>query len=312
MAVNRGNYLNHSALKTAIKSLLKQRNGILLAHYYQRAEVQDIADFIGDSLALSLEASKTNAEVIVFSGVHFMAESAAILSPEKTVLLPRPEAGCALADMITTDRLERLKQAYPGAAVVTYINSPAAIKAASDICCTSSNAVAVVNSLKDVDTVIMAPDGNLARYVARFTDKRIIPWEGYCPVHHHLASEDVLRIKKDYPRALFAAHPECPPDILDLADFVGSTAGILRFAGESHVQELIVGTELGIMVELGKRYPGKIFIPASEGLVCETMKYTTLEDIWLSLKENRTVVTVPEPLRRPAGFALDRMLAIGK
>jgi quinolinate synthase len=312
MGINRGNLLNQTELKTAIKSLLKQRSGILLAHYYQRAEVHDIADFIGDSLALSLEAAQTDAEVIVFAGVHFMAESAAILSPEKTVLLPRREAGCALADMITVDRLEQIKQAYPGAAVVTYINSSAAIKAVSDICCTSANAVAVVNSLAGIDTVIMAPDGNLARYVARFTDKRIIPWEGYCPVHHHLASEDVLRVKKDHPRALLAAHPECPLGILDLADFVGSTAAILRFAGESHVKELIVGTELGIMVELGKRYPGKVFIPASEGLICETMKYTTLGDIWFSLKENCTVVTVPESLRRPAGLALDRMLAIGK
>jgi quinolinate synthase len=193
---------------------------------------------------------------------------------------------------------------------VTYINSSAAIKAASDICCTSANAVRVIQSLSGIDTVIMAPDGNLARYVARFTNKRIIPWEGHCPVHHNLMVEDIRRVREDYPNALFAAHPECPPAILDLADFVGSTAAILRFAGEPRVETLIVGTELGIMVELQKRYPGKRFIPASEGLICETMKYTTLEDIWLSLTENRTIVTVSDSLRTPAGLALERMLAV--
>jgi len=269
-----------------------------------------MADFIGDSLALSMAAAKTDAEVIVFAGVHFMAESAAILSPEKTVLLPRAEAGCALADMITPEQLEKAKQAHPGAAVVTYINSSAAIKAVSDICCTSANAVAVIRSLTEADTVIMAPDGNLARYVARFTDKKIIPWEGFCPVHHHLLPEDVSRARSSHPRALFAAHPECPPEILDLADFVGSTAAILRYAGEPQVRELIVGTERGIMVELGKRYPEKLFIPAAEGLICETMKMTTLEDIWRSLTENRQIIEVPESLRASAGLALDRMLAI--
>lgn len=298
-------------LKKNIRDLLKERRAILLAHYYQPEDIQDIADFIGDSLGLSIEAAKTNADVIVFAGVHFMAESAAIICPDKTVLLPRPDAGCALADMITVEQLEKARQAYPGAAVVTYINSSAAIKAASDICCTSANARQVVDSLKDTRTVIMAPDGNLARYVSRFSDKSIIPWEGYCPVHHHLEVKDVLRIRDDYPEAFFAAHPECPPPILDLADFVGSTAAILHFAGEPHVRELIVGTEQGILVELKKRYPDKIFIPASPRLICETMKYTTLEDIRLSLEENQTAIEVPESLRQPARLALDRMLSIG-
>jgi quinolinate synthase len=302
--------LTQEELKKAIRGLLAERHGILLAHYYQRAEVQEIADLIGDSLALSIEAAKTDADVIVFAGVHFMAESAAILSPEKTVLLPRADAGCDLADMITVEQLEQARQAYPGAAVVTYINSSAAIKAVSDICCTSANALQVIHSLKDVETVIMAPDGNLARYVARFTEKRIIPWEGCCPVHHNLTPEAIRRVKEAHPQALLAAHPECPPAVLDLADFVGSTAAILKFAGEPHVKEMIVGTELGIMVELVRRYPGKAFIPASEGLICKTMKYTTLEDIWLSLTENRTIIEVPESLRNPAGLALDRMLAV--
>lgn len=297
-------------LKKNIRTLLQKRRGILLAHFYEREEVQDVADFIGDSLALSIEAAKTDAEVIVFAGVHFMAESAAILSPEKTVLLPRQDAGCALADMITVEQLEKARETHPGAAVVTYINSSAAIKAVSDVCCTSANALQVVNSLKDAQTVIMAPDGNLARYVARFTEKTIIPWEGYCPVHHHLDAHNIQRVRKEHPHALLAAHPECAPSVLDLADFIGSTAAILRFAGEPHIDELIVGTELGILVELKKRYPHKTFIPASDDLICETMKYTTLEDILLSLENNRTVIEVPEALRRPARLALDRMLAI--
>ncbi|MDD5167293.1 MAG: quinolinate synthase NadA [Syntrophales bacterium] len=301
--------MNKAELKTEIKSLLKERKGILLAHYYQREEVQEIADFVGDSLALSIEAAKTDAELIVFAGVHFMAESASILSPEKTVLLPREDAGCGLADMITVEGLQEAREDHPGAAVVTYVNSSAAIKAVSDICCTSANALKVVNSLTDAREVIMAPDGNLARYVARFTDKTIIPWDGYCPVHHSLRRADVLRIKEEHPGAPLASHPECALEILDISDFVGSTAAILGYAGESHVREMIVGTESGIMVELKRRYPEKCFIPAADGMVCETMKYTTLEDIWLSLTQNRTVISVPESLRRTARLALNRMLA---
>jgi quinolinate synthase len=303
--------MNMEALQGEIRSLLEKRRGILLAHYYQRAEVQQIADVVGDSLALSIAAAKTDAELIVFAGVHFMAESAAILSPEKTVLLPRADAGCALADMATADQLEQARQDHPGAAIVTYVNSTAAAKAVSDVCCTSANAVQVVASLEGFDTVIMAPDGNLARYVARFTDKRILPWEGCCPVHDQLSTEEVLRLREAYPQALFAAHPECRPAVLDMADFVGSTAAILRFAGEPRVRELLVGTEEGILVELIRRYPDKRFIPASPSLVCHTMKYTTLEDIRRSLTEDRTVITVPESLRVPARLALDRMVRIG-
>ena len=298
-------------LKKNIRALLMERRAILLAHYYQPEDIQDIADYIGDSLGLSIEAAKTDADIIVFAGVHFMAESAAILCPEKTVLLPRPDAGCALADMITVEQLEKARQAYPGAAVVTYINSSAAIKAVSDICCTSANALQVVNAIEGNRTVIMAPDGNLARYVSRFSDKTIIPWEGHCPVHHHLKVEDILPIRHEHPDALLAAHPECPPPILDLADFIGSTAAILRFAGEPQVKKLIIGTEQGILVELKKHYPDKTFIPASSGLICKTMKFTTLEDIRLSLTENRTIIEVSDSLRQPARLALDRMLSIG-
>jgi quinolinate synthase len=298
-------------IKDKIRSLLKERNGILLAHYYQRDEVQEIADFTGDSLALSIEAARTKADVIVFAGVHFMAESASILSPEKTVLLPRFEAGCALADTVTVEALEAEKKKYPDAAVVTYINSSAAIKAKSDICCTSANAVRVVQSLVDAKRILMIPDGNLARYTAKFTDKPIIPWGGTCPVHQNLSPDEVLAAKARHPGAKFAAHPECRESVLALADFVGSTSGIIGYAGKMEVSELIFGTEMGILYQLRTRYPGKTFIPASEKMICETMKLTTLEDIVKALTIMAPVVRVPEEVRVPAKRCLDRMLAVG-
>ncbi len=281
-------------IQDKIRSLLKEKRGILLAHYYQRDEVQEIADLTGDSLALSIEAAKTGADVIVFAGVHFMAESASILSPDKTVLLPRFNAGCALADTITAEALDEEKKKYPDAAVVTYINSSAAIKAKSDICCTSANAVRVVNSLAEVKRVIMIPDGNLARYTAKFTDKQIIPWGGTCPVHQNLSPEEVMAAKARHPSAKFAAHPECRESVLALADFVGSTAGIIGYAGTMEGSELIFGTEMGILYQLRTRYPGKTFIPASERMICETMKLTTLEDILKALTIMAPAVTVPE------------------
>jgi quinolinate synthase len=299
-----------SILQKEIRQLLKEKKAILLAHYYQRDEVQEIADILGDSLALSMEASRTDAEVLVFAGVHFMAESASILSPEKTVLLPRPDAGCPLADMITPEALAAAKKDHPGAAVVTYINSSAAIKALSDICCTSANAVKVVHSLGDVTEILMIPDGNLARYVARQTHRRIIPWQGWCPVHHDLTAEQVGRVKQAHPQAVFAAHPECREDVLSLADFVGSTTGIIRYAGNDKVREMIVGTERGIFYQLKKRHPEKIFIPASERMICLDMKKITLGDIKAALTEMKTVVKVPETVRIPARRALERMLAV--
>ena len=302
--------MDKNELSKKIRALLKEKNGILLAHYYQRDEVQEIADLTGDSLALSFEAARTKADVIVFAGVHFMAESASILSPEKTVLLPRYEAGCALADTVTVEALGKEKAKYPGAAVMTYINSSAAIKAASDICCTSANAVRVVNSLAE-KKVIMIPDGNLARYTAKFTDKEIIPWGGACPVHDELTPQEVLAAKARHPNAKFAAHPECREEVLRLADFVGSTSGIIEYAGKMEGSELIVGTEIGILYPLRTRYPGKTFIPASEKMICETMKLTTLEDILKTLTNMAPVVKVPEAVRVPAKRCLDRMLAVG-
>jgi quinolinate synthase len=299
-----------SVLQKEIRQLLKKKNAVLLAHYYQRAEVQEIADILGDSLALSMEAARTDAEVLVFAGVHFMAESASILSPDKTVLLPKPDAGCPLADMITPEQLLTARKNHPHAAVVTYINSSAAIKAMSDICCTSANAVKIVNSLRDAKEILMVPDGNLACYVAGLTDKKIIPWKGYCPVHHHLKAEDVLKRKGKYPRATFAAHPECRPEVLALADYVGSTTGIIRYAGQEGFKEMLVGTEQGVFYQLKKQNPGKTFIPISDQMICEDMKKITLKDILAAITGMKTVVKVPEEVRIPAKKALDRMLAI--
>lgn len=301
--------MEHQELQNNIRALLKDRNAVLLVHYYQRGEIQDIADILGDSLALSLGAAKTDAHVIVFAGVHFMAESASIVCPDKTVLLPRMDVGCPLADMITADQLIRVRKDHPGIPVVTYINSTAETKAHSDVCCTSSNALEVVESLTE-ETIIMAPDGNLARYVAGFTKKKIIPWNGHCPVHHFLTVGEVEEVKKQYPRAPFIAHPECTSDVLAMADFVGSTGGMLRFAGQAKDRKMIIGTEMGILYQLKKQNPKKTFIPASKKLICRTMKLITLTDIYNALCEMKHVIKVREDIRIPARKALDRMLAI--
>lgn len=298
------------SLQKKIRKLLKEKNAVLLAHYYQRDEIQDIADILGDSLALSIGASKTDADIIVFAGVHFMAESASILCPDKKVLLPRLDAGCALADMINATELEKVKINNPGIPIVTYINSSAEIKALSNICCTSSNAINIVNSLHTDKKLIMIPDGNLARYTANYTDKEIIPWKGYCPVHHFLTVESVSKAKEKFPQALFAAHPECTSQVLAMADFVGSTGRILKFSRESNVKEIIVGTEIGVLYQLKKQNPDKTFIPASDNLICESMKCITLKDVLDALLEMKHVIKVPDEIRIPARKALDRMLAI--
>ncbi|MCK9273672.1 MAG: quinolinate synthase NadA [Syntrophales bacterium] len=298
-----------SEMQKEIRALLKEKNAILLAHYYQSGEIQDTADILGDSLALSMEAAKTDADIIVFAGVRFMAESAYILSPEKAVLLPVPDAGCPLADKITAAELMEEKKTYPGAAVVTYVNSSAQTKAESDICCTSSNAVKIVNSL-DADQVLMVPDGNLARYTARFTSKTIIPWKGFCYVHDQLSADDIGKVKSEHPDAPVAVHPECRTTVIDMADFVGSTAAIIDFARKTTAREVIIGTELGIMHQLKKLNPEKTFIPASKNLICRDMRKIGLRDILVSLKEMKHIVTVPEDVRAPAYKALERMLAV--
>ncbi|ACM19455.1 quinolinate synthetase complex, subunit A [Geotalea daltonii FRC-32] len=296
-------------MKNEIRALLKERNGILLAHNYMRDEVQEIADITGDSLGLSVEAAKTSASVIVFCGVHFMAESASILAPDKTVLLPRLDAGCPMADMVTVPALQEMKRRHPGVPVVTYVNSSAAVKANSDICCTSANAVKVVKSLAAPE-IIFVPDRNLGRYVARFTDKTFHFWDGYCPTHERLKPEAVLRLKKENPGALFICHPECNPEVEALADHVCSTTGMYDFCKKSPANRFIIGTEAGILYKLQKESPDKEFILASPALVCPNMKLTSLEDILAALQSMAPVIKVPEEVREPAKLALDRMLAI--
>jgi len=297
-------------IQTRIRKLLEDKNAILLAHYYEPDEVQDIADILNDSLALSMSAARTDADIIVFAGVRFMAESASILSPGKTVLLPRMDAGCPLADTITLSQLEAEQHRYPEAAVVTYVNSSAEIKAHSNICCTSANAVRIINSVTESDQILAVPDGNIARYAARFSSKEIIPWKGYCPVHHFLRPDEIGEVQARHPEAKFTAHPECTPEVLDMADFVGSTRQILDYVEETDAGEFIIGTEIGIMHELKKRNPGKTFIPASDHMICHDMKKITLDDILTALLEMKHVIKVPEDVRVPANQALEKMLQV--
>jgi len=292
-----------------IQELKVKRNAVILSHYYSRPEVQDIADFVGDSLALSQEAVRQDADVIVFCGVHFMGESAAILSPKKTVLLPEIDATCPMADMVDVEGLKRLKEKHPEAPVVSYVNSSAAIKAESYICCTSANAVEVVNSL-EAKEVIFVPDKNLAAYVAARTDKKIIPWEGHCPTHHQILREDVLKMKEKHPLAKFIAHPECRPDVLELADHVASTRGMIMYAKNSPTREFIIGTECGLIHGLHKAAPKKTYYCISEFACCPSMKMVNLEKLLASLEKMQHVVTVPEEVRVRAKEALDRMLAV--
>jgi len=279
----------------------------MLSHNYQPPEVQDLADLCGDSLELSIKAAQTDADVIVFCGVHFMAETASILSPDKTVLLPEKDAGCPMADMIEPVGLQVMIDTLPAMPVVTYVNSTAAVKALSTICCTSANAVTVVNSL-DADEVLMAPDRNLAQYTAKHTSKKIHSWNGYCPVHDNLTANDVIKVKNKYPDAVFVAHPECRPEVLELADNVLSTSGMLRYAGKAKNRDFIVGTEVGLLYPLKKANPDKNFYPASEQMSCPDMKKTTLEDIARSLEFMEGEVKVPENIRQSAFNAVQRMV----
>jgi len=294
-------------IKEKISSLLKERHAVMLAHNYQPPEIQDLADLCGDSLELSIKAARTDAEVIVFCGVHFMAETASILSPDKTVLLPRKDAGCPMADMIEPQALQARLDKLPSMPVVTYVNSTAAVKAFSTICCTSANAVDVVNSL-DAKEVLMTPDRNLAMYVASRTDKKVHTWDGYCPIHDRLIPNDVLRAKDAHPKAVFMAHPECRPEVLDLADVIQSTSGMIRYAGASENQSFIVGSEIGLLYPLKKANPDKSFYPASEKMLCKDMKKITLEDIARSLEFMEGEVKVPEKVRQPALKAVQRMI----
>ena len=296
-------------IKNKIKKIAKEKNAIILAHNYQPPKIQDIADLCGDSLELSIKASKTDAEIIVFCGVQFMAETASILSPEKTILLPRPDAGCPMADMVSPDDLKARIDQNPSMPVVTYVNSTAAVKALTTICCTSANSINVVNSLSE-NEILMVPDRNLANYTATKTDKTIHTWEGYCPFHDALTPDQVLKQKQAHPDALFMAHPECRTDVLELADIIASTSGMIRTAQESENMSFIVGTEIGLLYPLQKANPKKTFYPASLDMECKDMKKITLQDVANSLKNLTGEVRVPEEIRVPALQSVQRMIQL--
>jgi quinolinate synthase len=325
--------LDKTSLREEILELKRQRRAIILAHNYQRDEVQEIADFTGDSLELSRTASGIECDVIIFAGVNFMAESASILCPDKTVLLTEIEAGCPMADMIhvETPRWERksfpgfnnpppyiypkeftlkdIKAQHPGVPVVAYVNTTADVKSESYICCTSANIVKVIESLPH-ETVISIPDKNLSMWAQKNTKKKVIAWDGFCHVHERVRPEDVKKAREEHPKALVMAHPECRLEVLEMADHVTSTSGMLRFAGSSSEKEFIVGTEIGLLYRLRKENPDKIFYPLRKDMICPNMKKTTLESILRALKENNYIITVPEEIRIPAKKALDRMLEI--
>jgi quinolinate synthase len=292
-----------------IHRLKKEKNAVILAHNYQIPEVQDIADYVGDSLGLSVQASQTEADVIVFCGVSFMAETAKILSPEKTVLIPDEKAGCPMADMITSDQLRELKAAHPLAKVLCYVNTTAAVKAECDICCTSGNAEQVVReAFREGEEIIFAPDRHLAHYVSTCVGRDFITWQGFCPTHAKILPEDILSQKAGHPQAKVIAHPECTDQVIGLADRVLSTAGMLRYASESADREFIVCTETGILHRLKRENPGKVFYAISEHTVCPNMKRTTLEKVLWSLEEMGHEVTVPHDIMRRARRSLQRML----
>ncbi|MGB9735368.1 MAG: quinolinate synthase NadA [bacterium] len=298
-------------LQKIVRRLLKEKHAILLAHNYQRAEIQEIADLTGDSYELSVKASRTDADIIVFCGVRFMAETAKILSPDKVVLLPNEYAGCPMADMITVQQLERLKNEYPDAYVVSYVNTNADVKALSDVCCTSSNAVNIVKAVPS-HKVIFIPDKNLGNYVKRFVDKDMIIWNGYCPTHHHIYPEEIIPLKEKYPDALFVCHPECRPEVVELADKVTSTSGIIKFTKEDSHKAFIIGTEEGILYQLKKNSPEKEFIIASHGLVCPNMKRTRLEDVVLALEKNQHEIKLSPAIIERARLPLERMIEISQ
>lgn len=297
-------------MEERIGELKKRHHAVILVHNYQLPEVQDVADFRGDSLELSRIAAKTDARVIVFCGVHFMAETASILSPDKKVIMPDIQAACPMANMITAQDLRRLKKEHPQAAVVGYVNTSAEVKAELDYCCTSSNAVAVVNALKDSKVIIFVPDKYLADFVSKQTKRKLIAWSGFCPTHVKILPEDIKREKKFHPRAKVIVHPECLPSVVAMADAALSTSQMCKFARDTDAKEIIVGTEVGLIYRLKKDNPAKEFYPASEAAVCPNMKRTTQEKILWALEELKTEVKVPEAIRMRARAAIDRMLEI--
>lgn len=299
----------NTELVDRINTIKKERNAVILAHNYQIGEVQDIADFTGDSLELSRKAAIVENPVIVFCGVHFMAETAKILSPDKTVLIPDPGAGCPMADMITPEGLREFKKLHPGLPVVAYVNTSAEVKAESDICCTSANAVRIVESL-DAEAVLFVPDKSLAMYVASKTNKKVIPYCGYCPTHHRILAQDVVNAKREHPEALVIAHPECAMDVLELADAIESTSGMIRYTSQSPVKEFIMCTERGLLHTLKKASPDKAFYNPSALNICPNMKKITLEKVLWSLQDMVYQIDMPVEVMDKARAAIEGMVAL--
>ena len=299
-----------NTLADRIQKLKEEKDAVILAHNYQIGEVQDIADFVGDSLQLSIEASKVQSSIIVFCGVHFMAETAKILNPDKMVLLPDSNAGCPMADMITADQLRELKEKHPGAVVICYVNSTAEVKALSDICCTSSNAIKVVESVPDGKEIIFIPDKYLGSYVQEKTGRKMIFWNGYCPTHIRINARQIIELKKKHLDFEVIVHPENTPEVIEVADRVESTGGMLKYMKDSSNKSFIVGTEIGILHRLKKESPDKEFIPAFAKAICPNMKLTTLEKILWSLEEEETKIEVTGDIAVRAKSAIDRMIAL--
>jgi quinolinate synthase len=302
----------YNSITEEILALKKERNAIILAHNYQIGEIQDLADVVGDSLRLAQEAAKSEAEVILFCGVHFMAETASILCPDKKVLVPDIAAGCSLADMVLPEDIRKWKQAHPDGVVVCYINTSAAVKAECDYCCTSSNAEKVVNSIPAEKDILFVPDFFLGTFVKQKTGRKIHLWGGYCPTHIMIQPADIERIRAEHPAAEFIMHPECGclTKSMHLADRILSTEGMTRYVGESKAKEFIVATEIGVLHRMKKYNPEKTFIPASGDSICQYMKLNTLEKIVLSLEHLQVEVKVPSDLAQKAKLPIERMLAI--
>ena len=308
--------MNKEELISAINVLRKEKNAIILAHYYQEPEIQDIADFVGDSLALAQWATKTTADVIVLCGVHFMAETAKILSPEKRVFLPDANAGCSLAESCPADKFEEFVNEHPDHTVISYVNTTAAVKAVTDIVVTSTNAKQIVDSLPMDEKIIFGPDKNLGDYINKLTGRNMLLWQGACHVHEQFSIERILALKKEYPEALLLSHPECPKYLLEISDHVGSTSSIIKYAAKSDAKQFIVATEAGILHQMQKENPDKQFIPAPpEDSTCACnecfyMKMNTLEKLYLCLKNERPEITVDEDVRKKALKPIERMLEI--
>jgi quinolinate synthase len=296
-------------IRDKIRELAQQKNAIILAHNYQNDEIQEIADETGDSLELARIAAKNAADIIVFCGVHFMAESAYILSPDKKVILPDPTAGCPMADMADADDLRDMKEQNPDAIVVTYINSTARVKAASDVCCTSSNAVRIVQRV-DADRIIFVPDRNLGSFVQRSTDKEIIYWKGFCPTHDRFTRDELIEIKREHPDAIVMVHPECKPEVVDMADEVLSTGQMVAFVQRTDAKKIIVGTERGLLFKLRSVAPHIEYVLASDSFICPNMKKITLEKVYRSLVDEEPLVMVEDEIAEKAFNCLNRMLEL--